>query len=108
MVSCVDQISSFNNFSQDVVSYNLPLPDCVCVLGQSIQLLYYRMRQDMVTAHNQRLRQEIGEGTQLIRDITRGLPSLDYPDLDKLPGEALGFIGKGGKGDVPRGDQYYD
>ena len=54
--------------------------DSVRALGNAVQLMYYKMRKDLITSHNQRVREEVEEESDLIKDITRGSPAIECSD----------------------------
>ena len=56
------------------------MPESVRAFGEAVQLAYYKMRKDLITSHNQRIRKEVEEESELIRDLTRGSPAIECSD----------------------------
>ena len=73
-----------------MVSRTFPLPECVRVLGQAIQVAYYDMRGTIIYNHNEKVRQEVEEESDLILDLTRGHPAIECAECGEEVGR--GFI----------------
>ena len=75
------------------------MPERIRSLGDAVKVAYFKMRGDLITSHNERVSQEVEEESDLIRDMTRGHPSIECAECgEEVAWGSVRIHRRGGQG----------